>query len=69
MQNFIIRKNIFKKADNQPDFRITYKDEDGEWKEWGACFWRKDKNGNWYQSCVKSKPREQQTDDVKLPPF
>ena len=63
LQNLIIRKNNFKKADNQPDYIITHNDGK-EWITWGACWLKMDKGGRTYLSCSKSKPKEEKEEKV-----
>lgn len=53
--------------DKWPDFKISVKTEAG-YEDWGACWWKKDKAGNWYQSCSKSKPKVEQPKE-EAPPF
>ena len=46
----VVKEELAKK----PDFSISFKEGD-EYKEWGACWWKKDSKGRFYQSCAKSK--------------
>jgi len=77
--NFQIFKNKQKKeGSKQPDFRITA-NINGKYEEVGACWWKQDSKGGYYQSCsVKEpKPRQEQPPkevvsnvdaDVEFPP-
>lgn len=47
---FSLQKNTNKKTDAQPDYRISLKVGEG-FAEGGACWLKKDKNGNNYLSC------------------
>ncbi len=55
LTNFCIQKNKNKKSENQPDYQVTLK-EGETWITWGACWQKKNKNGETYLSCSKSKP-------------
>lgn len=50
---FNLQKNTQKKEDKQPDYRISFKDEN-TFVEGGACWKKQDKNGNLYLSCKLS---------------
>lgn len=56
LQNFTIKKNIYKEKDNHPNY-IMSANIDGQWKDIGACWAKTDKKGNPYMSCSISKPK------------
>ncbi len=64
MDDFIIQKNKYKKAENHPDYVVRYKEGD-EWKDFGAC-WLKEGKGGKYFSCSKSKPKEQSGGELPI---
>lgn len=53
-----------KKADNQPDYRMSAKDED-TFYDIGACWIKKDKNGNTFLSCKLGDVWKDHTDETK----
>lgn len=60
LTNFQIFKNKHKKeGTKQPDFRITAQIA-GKYEEIGACWWKQDSKGNWYQSCSVKPPQKPQ---------
>lgn len=60
MNNFNIFKNKEKKADNHPDYIISFKNNSGEWEEWGACWLKKKDDGETFMSCAKAKPKPEE---------
>lgn len=60
---FNLQKNT-KKADNQPDYRISFKTGD-TFVEGGACWIKKDKSGNNFLSCKLGNTYKDHTDDSK----
>jgi len=61
---FNLMKNTKKTADNQPDYRISFKADD-TFVEGGACWKKQDKNGNTYLSCKLSDEYKDHTDSTK----
>lgn len=61
---FNLQKNKYKKADTQPDYRISFKTEDA-FVEGGACWIKKDKGGNTYLSCKLGDAYRDFTDETK----
>lgn len=61
---FNIQKNTTKKSDNQPDYRISFREGD-TFFEGGACWKKKDKNGNTFLSCKLSDRYLDHTDSSK----
>lgn len=49
--NFQIFKNKYKQKDNQPDYKISTRDNDGMFIEIGAGWKKEMKNGEVYISC------------------
>jgi uncharacterized protein (DUF736 family) len=58
ISNFSIFKNRNKTKENHPDWNITAKNEDGEFKPVGACWTKVSKSGDKYLSCVLEKREE-----------
>ena len=71
MENFIIFSNKEKKNDaiakaksqeeqerisKWPDFKISVKNGD-DFEDWGVCWWKQGKDGQWFQSCSKNRPK------------
>lgn len=50
IKSFYITKNKLKKAENQPDYKLSYKEENGEFVEIGSA-WIKDGKGGKFFSC------------------
>lgn len=53
MKNFSLQKNKFKKTEQAPDYKISVLIED-KFTDAGACWIKKDKNGNTFLSCKLS---------------
>jgi uncharacterized protein (DUF736 family) len=65
LANFQIWKNTQKKeGSNQPDFRITAK-IDEKFEEVGACWWKQDSKGNYYQSCSVKTPESSLSEEER----
>ena len=62
MDRFIVKKNIHKKTDNQPDYIISFNDGQN-WIDWGAGWIKTDKRGGKFISCQKSKPKEEKSEN------
>lgn len=63
--NFSIFKNKFKKAENQPDYKISAKQDD-KFIEIGVCWIKKSKDQTQYLSCKLSEnPAPALTDEEK----
>jgi len=62
LTNFQIFKNTKKEKENQKDFRITAKIGD-KYEEVGACWWKQDSKGNYYQSCSLKKQEDKKDDE------
>lgn len=53
MKNFSLQKNKYKKTEQAPDYKISVKLGE-HFTEAGACWIKKDKNGNTFLSCKLS---------------
>lgn len=63
--NFSIFKNKFKKSENQPDYKMSAKQDD-KFIEIGACWIKQSKDGTQYLSCKLSEnPAPTLTEDQK----
>jgi uncharacterized protein (DUF736 family) len=60
---FNLQKNN-KKSEGQPDYRISMRNED-TFFEGGACWIKKDKNGNTFLSCKLGDAWKDHTDESK----
>lgn len=58
---FSIFKNGHKSKESHPDWNITSKNEEGEFKTVGACWTKVTKTGDKYLSCVLDKPKNETT--------
>ncbi len=57
-------KNSFKKTDNQPDYKISFKDGES-FVDAGGCWIKKTKTGNSYLSCKLGDIFVDHTDSTK----
>ena len=64
MKDFYLKKNIYKKSDTQPDYRISGRDGD-TFYEVGGAWIKKDKAGNTFLSCKLGDAWKDHTDETK----